>query len=160
MDGPYASELDIKVFFPAPTYLYICYGYVLDTYPYICTMVKIAFHFNSLEFWLKLCSFWVCLSIRVSFVLVGVGRMPCRCAATEITCVVIQFLLHRKGYQWSRVLSGNKDTYCSHFSSLTSWTKYLFNFRLQIIDQCYRWRFNIKNKEKTSNTFSTSTQTI
>ena len=63
--------------------MYICYGYVLDTYPYIYTIVKNVLHSNSLEFWLKVCSVWVFVSTKVSFVLVEAGRMPRRCAATS-----------------------------------------------------------------------------
>ena len=33
-----------------PIYMYICYGYVLDTYPHKCTIVENVFYSNSLEF--------------------------------------------------------------------------------------------------------------
>ena len=56
-----------------PIYMYICYGYVLDTYPYICTIVIKTYESNSLEF---------DLSIRVSFEPVRAGRMHRRCGAT------------------------------------------------------------------------------
>ena len=75
-----------------PIYLYICYGYVLDAYPHKCTIVENVFYSNSLEFWLKVCSVWVCLSNRVSFVLVGACRMPRRCVATEMQRFVIENL--------------------------------------------------------------------
>ena len=63
-------------------YMYICYGYVLDTYPYICTIIINTYDSNSLEFDWKYLVFEFILSIRMSFVLVGAGRMPRRCAAT------------------------------------------------------------------------------
>ena len=62
--------------------MYICYGYVLDTYPYICTIVINTYDCKSLEFDWKYLMFDFAMSIRVSFVLVGAGRMPRRCAAT------------------------------------------------------------------------------
>ena len=37
-------------------YLYVCYGYILNTYLFICTIVKNAFYSNSLEFLMKTCS--------------------------------------------------------------------------------------------------------
>ena len=62
--------------------MYICYGYVLDSYPFICTTVLYTYDSNSFEFdcWYKMFEF--VLRIKVFFVLVVAGRMPRRCAAT------------------------------------------------------------------------------
>ena len=66
-----------------PIYMYSCYEYVLDTYPYICTVVNITFYSNSFEFDSKFLMFEFVLSIRVSFVLVGADRIRRRCTATK-----------------------------------------------------------------------------
>ena len=33
-----------------PIYMYICYGYVLDRYPYTCTIIKIILRVDSKDF--------------------------------------------------------------------------------------------------------------
>ena len=76
-----------------PIYMYICYGYVTDTYPYISTIVKNTYDSNSLEFDQKYKMFEFVLMIRVSFVLVGPGRIPRRCATTVLFWKLHQFIL-------------------------------------------------------------------
>ena len=59
-------------------------GYVIDSYPYICTIVKNTYDSNSLEFQKKYLMFKVVMCMRVISVLVGAGRMPGSCAATVL----------------------------------------------------------------------------
>ena len=49
-NGSVLVRISLVLYKYIPIYMYICYGYALDTYPYICSLVKNAFNSNSLEF--------------------------------------------------------------------------------------------------------------
>ena len=49
-NGSVLARISLVPYKYVPRFMYFCYGYVLDAYPYICTMIKNVFYSNSLEF--------------------------------------------------------------------------------------------------------------
>ena len=113
--------------------MYICYGYVLDTYPYIYTIVKNTNDSNSLQFDLKYLMLRFVLSIKVPFVLVGAGRMHRRYPATV------------KKVENIPVVTGSLD-FLQHKMLLPFWLPD-FNLRrtnkLKFVSECGVRKFNL-----------------